>query len=117
MKLDYAAFNGAWRMLCASAVYDALVVLSKPKARAEDRKIVRNWIEKGDVGALTFNECSEALGYGGEILRKKILEARGKLLRKPAFKRQATLYGEANDTSEELHPGNMRLWQTRNCES
>lgn len=92
MLIDDITQMGAWRMLCAAALHDAVVITAKKKCSLEDRLIIKHWLEQGDVGAVTFHDCCESMGYDPEILRAKIAGVKGRLLRKPAFKRQPTLY-------------------------
>ena len=74
--------QGAWKMLCASLMYDALAVLASGR-KAEDRKVIRDWIDAGNVGEVTFFDCCESLRYDPDILRQKIESIRGKPIRKP----------------------------------
>ena len=91
-KIDDATQSGGWRMLCAAALHDAAVILAKRNSRAEDRKIVKHWIEHPDVGVITFRDCCELMGYDVDLLRAKLKQVKANVFRKPAYKRQLNLH-------------------------
>lgn len=82
--------RGGWRMLCAAAMHDAVSIMASGRNR-EDKQIIRDWIDRGDVGAVTFLDCCEVLAYDPDILREKLRQIRGKPIRKPYEKKSEAL--------------------------
>lgn len=90
---------GGWRMLCASVLWHAVETIAddtrRPanvssvsfKNRKEASQTSRDWVNGGDVGVVTFEECCEMIGIPADQAREKIMQYARKPYRKRALKR------------------------------
>ena len=88
---------GSWRMLCMSVLHESVVLLQKGRngsirSDAQEIKSAQNWIDTGETGLVTFNECCEMIGLPPATVRTRIEEYARKPVRKPAFKRDEKVY-------------------------
>ena len=101
--------QGSWRMLMGSVLYEAVSLVRKGsgvKSPSEKRDLeaAKSWLNEGNIGLITFNECCDSLKMNPAIVREKIMQIEGKALRKPAFKRSEAVYAAYQE------------WQTREAE-
>ena len=88
---------GSWRMLCMSVLHESVVLLQKGRngsirSDAQEIKDAQNWIDSGDIGLVTFDECCGILGLPTDTVRQKISEYARTPARKPAYKRNEKVY-------------------------
>lgn len=92
IDVEDAQTRGAWKVLCMAVMHEAVVLVHGGSRwgdcsyRADQEKALR-WIEKGDIGTITFKECCELTGVNPEVARERIMQFGVRLRRKPAFKR------------------------------
>ncbi len=108
-KVKQTELQGSWRMLMGSVLYEAVSLVRrgndiKSPSEKKDFEAAKSWLESGNVGLITFNECCDSLKMNPAIVREKITQLEGKAIRKPAFKRSDAVY-EA-----------YQQWQTREAE-
>jgi hypothetical protein len=92
LEIEDAQTLGAWKMLCMATFYEAVCLINGSSrwgdcAYSLDQQRAKRWIEEGDIGVITFDECCEMTGVKPEIARAKIIGCVSKLRRKPAYKR------------------------------
>ena len=96
---------GAWKLLCMSVLHEAINLMHKKKGvsvRFASRELsdAEHWVENGETGLVTFNECCDMLGMPPEIVREKIKAHIKKPVRKPAFKRNEKVYAAYKEWQE-----------------
>ena len=96
-------------MLMGSVLYEAVSLVRKGSAikspsEIKDFEAAKSWLNEGNVGLITFNECCDSLKMNPVIVREKIMQIEGKALRKPAFKRSEAVYAAYQE------------WQAREAE-
>ena len=96
---------GAWKLLCMSVLHEAVNLMHKKKSasvRSANKELgdAEHWVEDGDTGLVTFNECCDMLGMPPDIVREKIKAHVKKPIRKPAFKRNEKVYAAYQEWQE-----------------
>jgi hypothetical protein len=108
-KVEQKELQGSWRMLTGSVLYEAVSLVRrgdeiKSPSEKKDLEAAKSWLEGGNVGLITFNECCDSIKMNPAIVREKIMQLEGKAIRKPAFKRSEAVYAA------------YQQWQTREAE-
>ena len=104
-QIKQTELQGSWRMLVGSVLYEAVSLVRrgndiKSPSEKKDLEAAKSWLEGGNVGLITFNECCESIKMNPAIVREKILQLEGKAIRKPAFKRSEAVYAAYQEWQE-----------------
>lgn len=97
--------QGSWRMLMGSVLYEAVSLVRrgneiKSPSEKKDLEAAKLWLNEGNVGMITFNECCDSIKMNPAIVREKVLQLEGKAIRKPAFKRSEAVYAAYQEWQE-----------------